>query len=48
MKVFKKFYMNKLYHFFISIMRLLDVDKCPFKPHNDQKLFGQEISYFIF
>ena len=30
MKVLKKFYMDKLYHFCTSIVRLLDVDKCPF------------------
>ena len=25
---------------------LLDVDKCPFKSHNDEKLLGQKIPYF--
>jgi len=32
--------MDKLYHFFTSIVRLLDVDKCPFRPHNDEELLG--------
>jgi len=40
MKVLKRFYMDKLYHFFTSIVRLLDVDKCPFRPHNDEELLG--------
>ena len=34
--VIKKFYMDKLYHFCTSIVRLLDVDKCPVRPHNDE------------
>jgi len=38
--------MEKLYHFCISIVMLLDVDKCPFKSHNDEKLLGQKIPYF--
>jgi len=46
MKVLKRFYMDYLYHFCTSIVRLLDVDKCPFKPHNDEELLGQEIPYF--
>jgi len=46
MNVLKKFYMEKLYHFCTSIVRLLDVDKCHFRPHNDEELLDQEIPYF--
>ena len=46
MKVLKRFYMDKLYHFCTSIARLLDVDKCPFRPHKDEEFLGQEIPYF--
>jgi len=46
MKVLKRFYMEKLYHFCTSTMRLLNVDKRPFRPHNDEELLGQEIPYF--
>ena len=46
MKVLKRFYMD-LYHFCTSIVRLLNVDKCPFKPRNDKELLSQEIPYFI-
>ena len=40
MKVLKRLYMDKLYHFCTLIVRLLDVDKCSFKPHNDEELLG--------
>jgi len=40
MNALKRFYMDKLYHFCTSIVRLLDVDKCPFRPHNDEELLG--------
>jgi len=46
MKVLKMFYKDKLYHFCTSIVRLLDVDKCHFRPHNDEEILGQEIPYF--
>jgi len=40
MKVLKRFYMDKLYHFYTSIVRILEVDKCTFRLHNDEELLG--------